>query len=312
MVDLQQRISSEHLINTDDYRIADTIALGCTCLTLIIYVGVCVLGFQLKSTAVLVLLPFPLAFVLQFFFNALHYCTHDTFVRSRNLNYILGTVFGCVTILNFSLYKPYHMQHHRYLFSNKDPEPTDRSVESKPQYLFEMLAPLFFIDNWLQSTKTMVRPGIPNIFKREPPYLTRSDKMIVAFNNCVLLVWMSFVVWLTTIVGTMMIWSYWAPLYISFVLANFVILPEHYQTDCVIGRNTVNSRTIKTGPLTRFFIVGLNYHAEHHLYPSVPFHNLPKLNRRIGQSVKHVDDSYLTFHWSLIKSLPWRARSATT
>ena len=307
IADLPQN-TSERRLTSDDYRISDATALGCTCLTALSYAALCTLALQLDSIAAFIALSLPLAFVLQFFFNGLHYCTHDTFVRSRNLNYALGVAFGCITILNFALYKPYHMQHHRYLFTDKDPEPTDRRIESKPQYLFEMLAPLFFIDNLLQSLKTMVRAGIPNIFRRSAPHLSEADRVMVAWNNCILLVWICFAAWLTVIVGTAAIWLYWLPLYLSFVLANLVILPEHYETDCVVGRNGVNSRTIKTGFVTRFFIVGLNYHAEHHLYPGVPFHNLPEVSERLAEEVKHTHSSYLLFHWSLMKSLPWRLR----
>jgi len=311
IADLQQGSSSEPLITTEDYRISDAIALGCVCLTVLVYTTLCVLALQVNSTLAFVFLSLPIAFVLQFFFNALHYCTHDTFVKSRNLNYLIGVSFGCITILNFALYKPYHMQHHGYLFTDKDPEPTNRSIESKLQYLFEMLVPLFFIDNWLQSLKTMLRSGIPNIFKRNAPRLTESDRMRVVLNNCVLLMWVGFVTWLTLAFGAVVIWLYWFPLFISHILANFVILPEHYETDCVTGRNKVNSRTIKSGFLTRFFIVGLNYHTEHHLYPGIPFHNLPNINKRIGKEMKYTHNSYLAFHWSLVKSLPWRLESAS-
>ncbi len=294
-------------IEKEAYQISDAKALSCVGLTLLIYAGLCSVGLRSGSTIVYALLLFPLGFVLQFFFNALHYCTHDTFVTSRRWNYVLGVVFGCITVLNFALYRPYHMQHHKHLFTDKDPEPTNRTITSKLQYTFEMLAPLFFLDNWAQSIKTSIRAGVPNIFGREAPYLSETDKCRVLANNVVLLVWLMFMVGMTVRFGVAIVWLYWLPLFVSFMLANVFILPEHYQTDSFIGRNTLNSRTITSGPVTRFFVVGLNYHAEHHLYPAVPFHNLPRLNKEIGTEMKHRQTSYISFHWTLVRSLPWRS-----
>lgn len=294
-----------------DYRISDATAFKSVAVTIIVYVSLCATALYFSTTFVYVLFAAILGYVLQFFFNALHYCTHDTFVTSKRMNYLLGVLFGCITVMNFALYKPYHMQHHGHLFTDKDPEPTDREITSKLQYAYEMLAPLFFVDNWVQSLKTMRRTDIPNIFGRPAPYLSAEDRQRVVWNNGILLAWVCFIALLTFKLGSVVFWFYWLPLLTSLSLANFVILPEHYQTDQDRPiKSYDNSRTIKSGPLTRFFMVGLNYHAEHHLYPGVPYHNLPDINKRIGANVKYTHDSYLAFHWALVKSLPWRASGA--
>ena len=41
-------------------------------------------------------------------------------------------------------------------------------------------------------------------------------------------------------------------------------------------------RTVLLGPVTRFLYWHMNYHVEHHMYPSVPFYNLGKLRRAIA------------------------------
>jgi fatty acid desaturase len=40
-------------------------------------------------------------------------------------------------------------------------------------------------------------------------------------------------------------------------------------------------RTIIVHPVIRFFYAGMNYHVEHHLFPTVPFYNLPVLHKRL-------------------------------
>jgi len=43
----------------------------------------------------------------------------------------------------------------------------------------------------------------------------------------------------------------------------------------------LNTRTIYMGPLNRWIYWNMNYHVEHHIYPSVPFHSLKKLHLAI-------------------------------
>lgn len=37
------------------------------------------------------------------------------------------------------------------------------------------------------------------------------------------------------------------------------------------------------------------YHAEHHRYPSVPFHRLPDLQERLGPDLEVVSSGYVSF-----------------
>jgi nitrite reductase/ring-hydroxylating ferredoxin subunit len=42
-----------------------------------------------------------------------------------------------------------------------------------------------------------------------------------------------------------------------------------------------NTRTVHMNPVFRFLYLNMNYHVEHHMYPSVPYHALPALHREI-------------------------------
>jgi fatty acid desaturase len=43
----------------------------------------------------------------------------------------------------------------------------------------------------------------------------------------------------------------------------------------------LNTRTVYMGPLNRWIYWNMNYHIEHHIYPSVPFHQLKNLHHAI-------------------------------
>jgi fatty acid desaturase len=47
----------------------------------------------------------------------------------------------------------------------------------------------------------------------------------------------------------------------------------------------LNSRTVLMNPVSRFIYWNMNYHVEHHMFPMVPFHALPRLHALIGHDL---------------------------
>jgi fatty acid desaturase len=47
-------------------------------------------------------------------------------------------------------------------------------------------------------------------------------------------------------------------------------------------------------PVMAFFYANMNYHVEHHMYPSVPFYNLPQLSALLRERAPfpHLSLSY--------------------
>ena len=43
----------------------------------------------------------------------------------------------------------------------------------------------------------------------------------------------------------------------------------------------LNTRTVYINPVFRFLYLNMNYHVEHHIFPTVPYYNLPALHREI-------------------------------
>ena len=46
-----------------------------------------------------------------------------------------------------------------------------------------------------------------------------------------------------------------------------------------------NTRTTYTGIVMKWFAWNMPYHVEHHAYPSIPFHALPKLNEIVDDRI---------------------------
>ena len=73
---------------------------------------------------------------------------------------------------------------------------------------------------------------------------------------------------------------YWLlPLIVGQPILRFILLAEH--TGCTLGANRLtNTRTTLTLWPVRLFMWNMPFHAEHHLYPSIPFHALADAHKQ--------------------------------
>jgi fatty acid desaturase len=55
----------------------------------------------------------------------------------------------------------------------------------------------------------------------------------------------------------------------------------------------LNARTVYLNPISRFIYWNMNYHVEHHMFPMVPFHALPKLHAAIKHDLPEPSPSIL-------------------
>jgi fatty acid desaturase len=65
----------------------------------------------------------------------------------------------------------------------------------------------------------------------------------------------------------------------------------------------LNSRTILMNPVFRFIYWNMNYHVEHHMFPMVPYHALPKLHEEMKHELPYVYTSTWAAYKEIIPTL---------
>ena len=58
-------------------------------------------------------------------------------------------------------------------------------------------------------------------------------------------------------------------------------LTQHAGLAFDVKDHRVNTRTVILNPILSWLYIKLEYHIEHHMYPQVPWYNLPKLHKII-------------------------------
>jgi fatty acid desaturase len=69
----------------------------------------------------------------------------------------------------------------------------------------------------------------------------------------------------------------------------------------------LNTRTVLFNPLFGFLYMKMNYHVEHHMFPMVPFYNLPKLHALIEGQCPPAAQGLVEAYREIIPAL-WRQR----
>ena len=65
----------------------------------------------------------------------------------------------------------------------------------------------------------------------------------------------------------------------------------------------LNSRTVYMNPISRYIYWNMNYHVEHHMFPMVPYHALPRLHALIKDDLPAANTSIPDAYVEVFRSL---------
>jgi fatty acid desaturase len=103
--------------------------------------------------------------------------------------------------------------------------------------------------------------------------------------------------------GSTFLLYYWLlPAILGQPLLRAILIVEH--TGCSEDSNGLtNTRTTLTMWPVRLLMWNMPFHAEHHLYPSIPFHQLPRAHSQLANNLTHLAPSYMAANQTVMRSL---------
>jgi fatty acid desaturase len=236
-----------------------------------------------------------------------HETSHNTAFHSRALNrWVLGLA-GIPIYYTPTGFREFHFAHHRFTHDSKqDPE---ISVGGKPgldwgsNILFYLvyvsgLPLLLFKCSWLMAAALSFLPGVWSHFLVFIPAHARQRQTWEARGALLLhLTWI--LAGLLFLPGLLyLLLAQW----LGHSLLSFYLLTEHTglpESGSILGR----TRTTQTTALLKWLMWNMPYHAEHHAYPAIPWHALPKTHSLIKSELKASEKGYLHFHWRVLSRL---------
>ena len=257
-----------------------------------------VLLWQALGTVWAVPLTVLLGYLQAFLFTPLHECAHQTAFRSRAGNTLLGHLSGLALLLPYQYYRAFHWDHHRYT------QDTDRDPELSaplPARGWPLLWYFSGLPTWRDRIRLRLVHGAlgrvtaPLVAADKRPLIVREARCYLAFYALVALVSI-------TTRSMAAVWLWIVPMMVGQVFLRPYLLAEH--TGCGHSRDMLeNTRTTFTHAFVRRFAWNMPYHAEHHAYPAVPFHALPRLHTRLAGRIVHTAPSYRAATAAVLRSL---------
>jgi fatty acid desaturase len=230
-------------------------------------------------------------------FAPLHETSHGTAFRTRWINESVLWFCGIVTIWPPLYFRYDHAGHHTYAqVAGKDPEfvlPAPRSILG---YIYYVSA----IHLWIKNGGWLFRHALGYMHPFNRQFVPDEELPRIYMEARIMLTIYAALAVFTISTGSMVVLHYWLiPTLIGVPVARMLRVADHTGCDEKPDLRSY-ARTVTTDFITRFFCWNMSYHCEHHLAPSVPFHQLPGLHKAVGHEMNPVKKGYIAIQWEIL------------
>jgi len=245
--------------------------------------------------------------VLSFAYAASHECSHGTAFRTRWLNEAVFWVTSFIFIEE-PLYRRYsHAGHHTYTwFNGLDPQKPYGNPMTVLKYATVTLGATLYWD----AARQLIRHGAGRFTDAERAFLPASEIPRVIRNSRIMGVG-----YLALLLSGVVLQNLWLPVFLYFAprllggcIINGYINTQHMCMAEDERDHRETTRSIRCTWLARLLYWNMNYHIEHHLYPAVPFHALPKLNEQICSELPPPSRGMLAANIEILGAIARQAR----
>ncbi len=239
-------------------------------------------------------------FAIATLFVPMHECVHRTPFRSKWLNRGVGWITGFGAFINSDYYYRYHHWHHRFTQAPaNDPELATPKPRTVAEYVLRISGVPY--PYWYGKLRDMLTVSLGRV--SHLPFIPAHGRRTVIWSMRIQAALYLLIILSSVLLNTHVLLIYWLlPLLLGQPLLRSITIAEH--THCSEDANGLtNTRTTLTSWPVRFFMWNMPYHAEHHLYPSIPFHALPRAHDYIRERIAHLDHGYIAVNHGIVAKL---------
>lgn len=225
----------------------------------------------------------------------MHDATHYRYLKNRKWSDLITNVLTMYPLFtSIEQYRQNHLRHHHHLNTDHDPDWVAKLgkraftfPKTKREFIVTLLSYLVLYQGIMDAIWFLKRFGSPEAKAKKKPG-----------NNIARILFFVLLFAGLSIGG---LWKYYALFWVVPYLSTFFMyqyirsVAEHYG-ELAYDHLLTSTRTVKPNLLERFFIAPheVGYHIEHHLYPGVPFYNLPKLHQVLMEDSDFSGKAHIT------------------
>ena len=216
-----------------------------------------------------------------------HESGHGTAFKSRWMNNAIYQLSSFATLREPEIWRWSHSRHHTdTIIVGRDPE----IVAMRPPEMIRFLGCFLGIPHAIASLRGVVRHCIGRkgdgeltfVPEHVWPSIFRTARIWAAIHLAIV----GIAIWSGSVLPVLFVGP--LPTMYGAWLANALGVTQHVGLAEDVLDHRLNARTIRMSPVLRFLNWNMNYHLEHHLYPTVPYHRLPDLYRLIKDDLPPV------------------------
>lgn len=206
-----------------------------------------------------------------------HECFHGTAFRTHWMNRAVHQVASVMVLRQATVHRWGHSRHHTdTLLVGRDPE-----IEvMRPPSFAGIFVDFFYLRGGFKQLRAIFRHAAGIVTADEKDFIPEDHRWKVFLEARIYVVIFAGI-------------AVWCIAVDSILPAMFIGLPSFYGTwmDIILFGYTqhaglqedvldhrLNTRTVYMNPVFRFIYWNMNYHLEHHMFPMVPYHALPRLH----------------------------------
>ncbi|PRD57696.1 fatty acid desaturase family protein [Phyllobacterium myrsinacearum] len=227
-----------------------------------------------------------------------HECGHGTAFKTRWMNDAVYQIACFMIMRNPVTWRWSHARHHTdTVIVGRDPE----IAVMRPPDLVRLILNVFGILDVWHAVADMLRNAAGFVSAGEKSFIPAQEQhKAVRFARIWLAIY-AVVIALAVYTGSLLplmlvglprLYGAW-----HHVLTG--LLQHGGLADNVIDHR-LNSRTVLMNPVSRFIYWNMNYHVEHHMFPMVPYHALPRLHAMIRHDLPAPNPSILDGYREMI------------
>jgi fatty acid desaturase len=222
----------------------------------------------------------------------MHDTVHYRAYSNRLMNDVVGEILALPTSISMAGYRNTHFGHHRELNSEDDPD--WRKYSKTKEYEF----PASRASMWVRIARHL--SGLQAIVEMIRVHLQKHpDRLDVP-------AWVSRgrLVFLVVLAVSAIVFGFWKLLLLYWVVPLLTVflairyfrnVAEHYMVE---HENVLNETRTVIAPSWQLWLIapwGINYHIEHHLFPSVPCFRLAELHRLLMTRAPYPQLAHVTY-----------------
>jgi fatty acid desaturase len=235
-----------------------------------------------------------------------HECGHGTAFKTRWMNDAVYHIACFMILREPTVWRWSHTRHHTdTIIVGRDPE----IAVMRPADIAALILNIFALKNTARAFKLLFLHASGRLDAEEATFIPDMEQRRVyrmarlylsIFALVVLACLASGSILPAMLIGLPTLYGSWLQLIFG--------LTQHAGLDEDVLDHRLNSRTVMMNPVFRFLYWNMNYHIEHHMFPMVPYHALPKLHELIRHDCPAPYPSLLAAYREIIPAVLRQAR----